>query len=735
MADKYTELEWDLQAQAPAVNTDIYEFRVYAGSTPLDTYAVTPQWTIGAVAAINLVVANATHAQTADNVALVVVLAVQDATHAQTANNVNLVIDLAVQNATHAVTSDVATLYPVPTLVVADATHASTANNVALVVDLAVQSATHASTVDNVALGVVLVVQSTLHTPLSDNVTLTEFVGVITLVVNSCYHTITPVAGPYHEPLLGKITTPDPGAVPSPSFTIVAKITNLRDVYIAYQSAASGVGDWWNDYNPFTFMANLRVDPATNWTLPWFTIGDPVYSGNDVINTGTYDQNLTATVPYWAFVVTLTPNYTLHLYWSVDGTNWVAAAYNNDGYGAKTPWVTNYPITIGPTQSFDPPYNTPKGSFYWVEMRSGTNPNAGTVQWRMDVAEYVNGSAWTDARGRTWTLSNPASIISDLKLAEISTLVVQGANHAQTVANIALGVNLFVQDATHAHTVATVALDVVLIPQSAVHAHTADNVAVNVVLVVQDALHAQVVDNVVLGVDIITQNAAHPHTADSVTLNYVVLAPADAAHASTAQAPVLGVDPAVQNAAHAVTSTDVALVVDLVPQNALHTQSAEIVTLQLQGDLAIQNALHNQVTDNVGPLNINMDGVQNALHAATANNVVVEYNLAAVQNALHTPTASNVALDVVLVPQSAVHAHTAEQPALVYVLAIDSAQHTHVAANVALVINLAVQSALHAHTATTPNFSGSVVLNAALAVYLGNTAAVKVYAGSVLVWP
>jgi hypothetical protein len=43
---KYTELEWSLKTQSPAVNTDVYEFRVFAGSTPLNSYAVTPQLTI-----------------------------------------------------------------------------------------------------------------------------------------------------------------------------------------------------------------------------------------------------------------------------------------------------------------------------------------------------------------------------------------------------------------------------------------------------------------------------------------------------------------------------------------------------------------------------------------------------------------------------------------------------------------------------------------------------------------
>lgn len=46
-ADDYTELEWSLRLQSPAVDADAYDFRVYAGSTALDTYTVTPRVTVG----------------------------------------------------------------------------------------------------------------------------------------------------------------------------------------------------------------------------------------------------------------------------------------------------------------------------------------------------------------------------------------------------------------------------------------------------------------------------------------------------------------------------------------------------------------------------------------------------------------------------------------------------------------------------------------------------------------
>jgi hypothetical protein len=43
----YGEWEWCLLAQSPAVNGEVYQFRATRNGTALDTYAVTPQWTIG----------------------------------------------------------------------------------------------------------------------------------------------------------------------------------------------------------------------------------------------------------------------------------------------------------------------------------------------------------------------------------------------------------------------------------------------------------------------------------------------------------------------------------------------------------------------------------------------------------------------------------------------------------------------------------------------------------------
>ncbi len=46
-ANDYSEFEWCVQAVSPAVNGDIYQLRVYKGTTALSTYSLTPEWTIG----------------------------------------------------------------------------------------------------------------------------------------------------------------------------------------------------------------------------------------------------------------------------------------------------------------------------------------------------------------------------------------------------------------------------------------------------------------------------------------------------------------------------------------------------------------------------------------------------------------------------------------------------------------------------------------------------------------
>lgn len=51
--DDYTEVEWLVALTSAPADGDYFEFRVYAGSSALDTYTVTPKWTVGSGASGN----------------------------------------------------------------------------------------------------------------------------------------------------------------------------------------------------------------------------------------------------------------------------------------------------------------------------------------------------------------------------------------------------------------------------------------------------------------------------------------------------------------------------------------------------------------------------------------------------------------------------------------------------------------------------------------------------------
>lgn len=61
----YTEVEWVLTTQSPAVNGDYFDFRVYAGSSALTTYGFTPRWTLGTS---GIAVAQVTETDTAQTI-------------------------------------------------------------------------------------------------------------------------------------------------------------------------------------------------------------------------------------------------------------------------------------------------------------------------------------------------------------------------------------------------------------------------------------------------------------------------------------------------------------------------------------------------------------------------------------------------------------------------------------------------------------------------------------------
>lgn len=128
--------------------------------------------------AVTLVIQNASHSHTAENLGLTQVhsLAVQNASHSHTAQSLSLtqVHSLTVQNANHSHTAANLALTQVHNLTVQNASHSHTAGNLTLTQahSLVVQNASHAHTAGNVALTQAhsLVVQSAAHSQTAENV-------------------------------------------------------------------------------------------------------------------------------------------------------------------------------------------------------------------------------------------------------------------------------------------------------------------------------------------------------------------------------------------------------------------------------------------------------------------------------------------------------------------------------------------------------------------------------------
>lgn len=207
--------------------------------------------------------------------------------------------------------------------------------------------------------------------------------------------------------------------------------------------------------------------------------------------------------------------------------------------------------------------------------------------------------------------SGPAWVVSTLLLGgPDGTLVVQDASHAHTADNVTLTQvhNLAVQDAAHDHTVDNLTLTQVhiLVVADAGHDHSAESPTLTQVhiLVVQDATHGHTADNVDLSgaANLTVQDAAHDHTADNVTLTQVhILVVQDAAHA------------------HTVDNVELSGAVNLVVQDALHAHTADNLALTQAHNLVVADALHAHAVDNLVLTQVHILVVQDALHLHTAD--------------------------------------------------------------------------------------------------------------------
>lgn len=103
-------------------------------------------------------------------------------------------------------------------------------------------------------------------------------------------------------------------------------------------------------------------------------------------------------------------------------TNWGAEVDSLEDVTMSDTFLSDAPLRIGAGVDDAGAFlRNFQGRIYSVEMRTGLNPTAGTLQWRMFASDatVVTGNAdWTDPRGRTWhnaistTISKPTNGVS-----------------------------------------------------------------------------------------------------------------------------------------------------------------------------------------------------------------------------------------------------------------------------------------------------------------------------------
>jgi F5/8 type C domain len=180
--------------------------------------------------------------------------------------------------------------------------------------------------------------------------------------------TAVPAADGYLSGRVGVVTTPDPG-LPPPQWTIVAHVAKGSVPTTGTVLAVQGY-DW---------------DARASWRVGTWA--------------DAYDVRMSTNGSTWAGAAYLSPTTEFGPWfaWSVD-QNVAATGYRSDNGTTWTPTSAPQPMAVA--AMFDSPDPVTIGDFYqgggWgfrdriysIEMRTGLDPNGGTVLWRFDANEY-----------------------------------------------------------------------------------------------------------------------------------------------------------------------------------------------------------------------------------------------------------------------------------------------------------------------------------------------------------
>jgi hypothetical protein len=207
----------------------------------------------------------------------------------------------------------------------------------------------------------------------------------------------------YLDPVIGYATTPDnPLWAVSGNFVLTARAVlpaaTGANRFLACQWTQTGSADqsWlWFITTAGIMQFTLRPPSITPQTTADILTAAQVNAfGAGPVYIGVRCQASTGRI------VALTS--TNGIVWTETGTPVAATAWTST-INSTAPMHIGSRSTTG-TDKFNQP-------IYWVEMRTGLDPGAGSLRFRFDASE-ASGTSWTDPRGIPWSLSAAGAIHS-----------------------------------------------------------------------------------------------------------------------------------------------------------------------------------------------------------------------------------------------------------------------------------------------------------------------------------
>lgn len=757
-----TEMEYCLTLDSGQINNDdTIDLRVVDGGADLNTYGNTGRATAIAVLNTLLVIQEASHAHTADNLDIHVDLTIDDSDHAHTADNLAMNTDLTIAEASHAHTAD--NLDIGITINIADADHAHTADNLDIHVDLNIAEALHTHTADNViielegafpdgwerAQSIIIdnteVIGSGSHTNFPMLITLDHLdTEVVDAGSNSALNGggdirfSTDADGDTQIALevINFVTNATEATRRCELWVRVPSLSTSVDttIYIWYKNAGEsqpassdtfGSEAVWADYLVVAHLneaANTDSEGYANATGG--TGGTGVSMALSLVQ-GPFDSTVAAFdgspdkiafpislsasddeffVQAWGFVDSLTGDDRLFSVGEGTGGTDTEMVVWMDADGAGDGWRSIYKNAAGDAQT---------------EIGTDADDDAIVTTWQSlgfrnsnsDAEMYLDGSS--KGTGTGGAFSDGTNDADEFLIANLWNSTSSTAYFTGGIAEARLRFDTVIDDGwvtteyNNANTPAVFADPgtpftpgtTTLVIADADHAHTADNLDIHIDLAIDDSDHAHTADNLAMNTDLTVAEALHAHTADNLAMN-TDLTIAEALHGHTADNLDIHVDLAINEALHLHTADNVVIEagITLVIQEANHAHAADNIDIHV--DLSINDALHAHTADNVVIEAGTLLVIQDADHAHSADNLDIHVDLA-IDDTDHSVTSDNLAMGTDLSIQEALHAHAAENLDIAVDLFINGASHDHTADNITLgigLINLEINDALMAVT-------------------------------------